>query len=400
MKLNNLMHKPDLPGMLLFQPAALRVMPNSVEVSDTLSVTGSGVGSGSNSIKTAMGEYFERRHFYREVLSRRRGFLKEFLTREEVSGFANAFAQTSSRKSSAKEIENHEFYVSEVVRGRDFSTCFIPTVCISLSSHGLECDSRLYPLRDTCGCSFHWNKDVAFLSAVKEYLERQFLLRFWLTKQCRTIISCDQVDAFLARKKSRHLYRVLAASGDVSVFDISDLMFPGACVLVVYGKDKSSRHVKYCAGMSYASTVSGAIEKALLELWQTYRFMDLFRSLDSDERDIDDSYLRYFFSCNSYDTYRDVVDVTVVDDRREIVPSSEFTLKGFLSVLSALKVFGYFYSAESMVNGECCAFCKYISPDLFLHMNNSKCINIENKYSSVFSKAIVPSRAAKMVPFP
>lgn len=107
-----------------------------------------------------------------------------------------------------------------------------------------------------------------------------------------------------------------------------------------------------------------------------------------------------FFSCNSYDTYRDVVDVTIVGDRRETVSCSEFTLKGFLSVLSALNIFGYFYSAESMVNGGCCVFCKYISPDLFLHMNNSKCINIENKYSSAFSKSIVPSRAAKMVPFP
>lgn len=63
MKLINAMHKPDLPGTLLFQPACILTLPNSVEVSDSLAVNGSGVGGGSNSIKTALGEYFERRRF-------------------------------------------------------------------------------------------------------------------------------------------------------------------------------------------------------------------------------------------------------------------------------------------------------------------------------------------------
>lgn len=78
MKIINSMQKPDLPGTLLLQPAGLLALPNAAEVSDVLSVNGSGVGGGSNSIKTALGEYFERRHFYREILSKKKGYLVSF----------------------------------------------------------------------------------------------------------------------------------------------------------------------------------------------------------------------------------------------------------------------------------------------------------------------------------
>ncbi|QIM56522.1 hypothetical protein [Pseudomonas veronii] len=78
------------------------------------------------------------------------------------------------------------------------------------------------------------------------------------------------------------------------MFDISDARFPGVCILVVYGQSKENHHVNYCAGMSYSATLSDALEKSILELWQTYRFMDLFKSVDSDEKRIEDYYLRYF----------------------------------------------------------------------------------------------------------
>lgn len=82
------------------------------------------------------------------------------------------------------------------------------------------------------------------------------------------------------------------------------------------------------------------------------------------------------------------------------VTSLEFTLPGLLSVLSALGVTGYFYSNYSAVNGMRCLFCRYLSPDLFLHMDSSGNINLMNAYSEGFSASILPSRLARMVPFP
>ncbi|MBM9484929.1 YcaO-like family protein [Pseudomonas sp. ICBG1301] len=400
MKLVNAMQKPDLPGTLLFQPACLFSLPHSVEVSDSLSVNGSGVGGGSHSIKAALGEYFERRHFYREVFSVKSGFLNESLTVTEVDSFIGALTQTASRPVSVEEIEKHQFSLTKVVRTSDFSVCFIPTMFISLSPYGLEKDNFLYPLRDTCGCSFHWRLDFAILGSVKEYLERQFLVRFWLTKQCRSLISPDQVRSLLAGRNVKYLYDALVNSGEVSVFDISDIRFPGVCVLVVYGQKKTSHHVKYCAGMSYAGEAAEALEKSLLELWQTYRFMDLFKAIEADEEKVEDAYLRYFLSCNNYKIYEEVTgDVAIVDDS-EKTPLSEFSLEVFLSVLKNIDISGYFYVKCSTVNGINCAFSKYVSPDLFLHMNNSKNINLNNKYSKGFESSILSLRLERMVPFP
>lgn len=397
MKLINEMHKPDLPGVLLFQPAGMLGLPSAVEISDFLSVNGSGVGGGSNSIKTAIGEHFERRHFYREVFSKKRGFLSETLSESEALGFAEAFVQTSNKKVSLADIGGYKFALSQVVRASDFSTCFIPTACISLSSYNLGDDSVLYPLRDTCGCSFHWCADIAFLGAIKEYLERQFLVRFWLTKTCRSRISSKQVVQLLVRRDVLHLYNALSMSGEITFLDISDTRFPGFCILVVYGQEKDGRHVKYCAGMAYSSDMSIALEKSLLELWQTFRFMNVFRATGSEESKLEDSYIRYFLSCNAYETYQDVVDVLECGGRRSL---QDFTVPDFLSVLKQLGISGYFYSKIEEVNGVVGVFVKFVSPDLFLHMNNSKNFNLINQYSRAFELSILGSRLAVMVPFP
>lgn len=397
MKLINGMHNPDLPGVILFQPACVLGLPSSVEISDFLSVNGSGVGGGSNSIKTATGEYFERRHFYREVVAKERGCLSKYLSESEARGFADAFTQTANKKTSLAEVDGHSFALSQVLRASDFSACFIPTACISLSSHSVGDDSWLYPLRDTCGCSFHWCPDIAFLGAIKEYLERQFLIRFWLTKTCRSQIPSKQVREMLVSREVKHLYDALSMSGDVTFLDISDARFPGCCVLVVYGQRKVERHVNYCAGMAYSSNTTIALEKSLLELWQTFRFMNLFKATDSDEAKLEDSYIRYFLSCNAYETYQDVVNVQECVGVRSL---QDFTLPEFLLALKKLDVSGYFYSKFEEVNGVAGVFVKFVSPDLFLHMNNSKNFNLINKYSKDFESSVLSARLGVMVPFP
>lgn len=399
MNLFNLMGKPGLPNILAFQPAGLLGFPSSVEVTDRWSNTGSGVGGGTNSIRTALGEYFERRHFYKEIVSKDCALLSEFLGEAEVKCFVKVFLQATSRKMSSECVEGHRFEMSKVVRVSDFSTCYIPAVFISLSWHGLEKDSPIYPLRDTCGCSFHWDPEVAFFGAIKEHMERQFLLRFWLTKKCNSLVCERQVKSLLENKKSLALYEALSGAGEVSVLDISDHAFPGVCILTVYGQRKEGHHVRYCAGMSFASGAGEAIEKSLFELWQTFRFVDLFVSLKSDERKIKDAYLRHFLKCNSYATYLEVTDV-LVSSVSNNVSEHRFDFLGLRSALSSEKITGYLYSNVSVVEGVRCVFCKYISPDLFMHMNNAQGINIENKYSEVFKDSIVQDRLRVMVPFP
>ncbi|MET3054928.1 hypothetical protein ABXV19_24355 [Pseudomonas alkylphenolica] len=98
--------------------------------------------------------------------------------------------------------------------------------------------------------------------------------------------------------KINSLLDYLCSAGHLHLFDISDHDLPGCCVIAIYGSNTPSRAVKYCAGMSYADNQKSAIEKSLLELWQTFRFMNLFYKSKTSLETISDDYLKHFLSCN------------------------------------------------------------------------------------------------------
>lgn len=399
MMLYNPSHHPALPGAMICQPACLLSFPSSVEVDDSWLNGGSGVGHGSSSIKSGLGEYFERRHFYMEVKSGAVGDINFSLSKSEADKFLYAFSQTNSNNLTSAQLSSHLFNLVQVYRTSDFSSCYVPTACVSLNYRGIESENVIYPLRDTCGCSFHWSFEKAAFGSIKESLERQFLTRFWLTKKCSGLISDLDVNTALEGRHSRALYNALNKSGELAVIDISDAGYPGVCLLTVYGQKNNKFHVQYCAGMSYAETLGDALEKSIHELWQTYRFIDLFRAIEGDERKIDDPYLRHFLSCNSYETFKEITTIEVVGGEE---PNSmvEFSLCGLLLKLEEKKIDGYLYVSTTTINDEVHHFCKFVSPDLFLHMNNSKSINIFNKYSSGFVDQIITNRRNTMVPFP
>ncbi|WP_244647571.1 MULTISPECIES: YcaO-like family protein [Pseudomonas] len=389
----------SLPTMLTCQPCGIKSIPTSAEVNDRWGNGGSGIGAGSKAIQSALGEYFERRHFYMEVMPDQQGPLGYSLTPEEKISFAVALSQTSEKAHQPEKIEEHTFNLSEVYRSDDFSSCHIPTACISLSSHKIESDNLLYPQRDTCGCSFHWDPTTAIFGSLKEKLERQFLAKFWLTKRCNKIISPTDTVNMLRKSNSCALYKHLLRAGESTIIDISDANFPGSCILTVYGNHKKGRHVNYCAGMAYAASVEEAIEKSINELWQTYRFIDVFTATDSAHSDIDDPYLKYFLNCNNYTTYR-TITTTLIQPPPQPSKSFEFNEQGLLAALDNQHIKGFIYLKPMTINNSTCYASKYISPDLFLHMNNSANINLRNKYSEKFLNEIYEDRKKFMVPFP
>jgi len=389
----------SLPGALICQPACLLSLPFSVEVEDPWLNGGSGIGSGSSSIKTALGEYFERRHFYMEVKSDVVGDINHSLTRLEAGKFIYAFSQTNEGNLTSAQLAKHSYNLTEVLRVSDFSCCHIPTACISLNYHKIESENAIYPLRDTCGCSFHYRFEDAVFGSIKEYLERQFLARFWLTKECVRLVLESDIKVLLSKSRVRMLYDALCKSGEITIIDIPDPDYPGSCLLAVYGQKDRKRHVRYCAGMSYAETQSAALEKSIHELWQTYRFIDLFRATESDVEEVEDSYLKYFLNCNTYGTYKEIVSVKSRGfDTSE--SSLDFSLSGLLATLKSQQIDGYLYINSLVMHGDSYFFCKFVSPDLFLHMNNSRGINFRNKYSENFSSQILSDRKKIMVPFP
>ena len=389
----------SLPTKIVLQPPCLLSMPKSVEINDHWNNGGSGIGCDSSATRAAFGEYFERRHFYMEIWPETSGTLDSVLPPKDVEKFTTAFVQTAIQKTTKKEIRSHTFNLTKVCRTSDFSSCYIPSACISLSAHNIESDSLIYPLRDTCGCCFHSDPTLAILGSLKEQLERQFLAKFWLTKKCNRIITNEEAINKLKKFSSFNLYHYLRLSGNLTIIDISDQHFPGKSVLTVYGNSDSERHVKYCAGMAYAATVEEAIDKSILELWQTYRFMDLHGANQRKNSDIEDPYLKHFLNCNSFQTYQTITEVEY-SNIMQSSPSSEFSIRGLLRSLHAFDITGYIYIKTTKIDNNNYYLTKYVSTDLFLHMNNSKNINIDNTYASSFRHEIYSDRKSSMVPFP
>lgn len=345
---------------------------------------------------SALGEYAERKHFYLDVTSNRTGRLDSSLSQQEVAEFVTAFAQTR-RSHSTGAIEDHIFSLTRVHRVTDFSPCDIPTTCILIGTSPTEDDNSIVPLRDTCGCATHNTMDKAVRGALIESVERQLLLKFWLTKQCNIAMTKNFVAQTLAVSPVRHLYDELNKSGEVRVLDISSGDFPGKCIFICYGSP-GVRDVNYCAGLSYSSNILIAAEKALVELWQTFRFMKSFAGNGRKASDLTDPYIRHFMGCNNYATYLEVTDCQATNS----IESNDalITAQNMIECLRKLQLNGYLYMKSIKHESAYAHFCKYISPNVFLHMNNSSSINMRNRYCDTFFESVIPARVAVMVPFP
>lgn len=388
---------PSLPEVLFYQPPCVKGFPSNVEVSDAWAKIGSGAGNEIHSLQAALGEYFERRHFYMEVFPELYSTLTEHLDKNETAKFVKAFKQTAGPEYSNADLQSHIYGLSKVTRLSDFSSSYIPTATISISYNNNN-DHLIYPSRDTCGCSFHWSAQEAIFGSLKESLERQFLTRFWLTKECADKLTSHEITALLSSGGSSSLYEALSASGDIIALDISDYRFPGKCIIMFYGSSTTEKNVHYCTGMSYAETLEIAIKKSLNELWQTYRFMDLHATLYDDNKNINDPYLRHFLNCNSYETFKEISNFRITNESQQRMDN--LNLQNIIKTFRQLNLEGYIYTKSICLFEKNYTFSKFISPSLFLHMDNSKNINIDNDYSKSFLTKISPSRKKIMVPFP
>ncbi|MNM50331.1 YcaO-like family protein [compost metagenome] len=198
--------------------------------------------------------------------------------------------------------------------------------------------------------------------------------------------------------KINSLLDYLCSAGHLHLFDISDHDLPGCCVIAIYGSNTPSRAVKYCAGMSYADNQKSAIEKSLLELWQTFRFMNLFYKSKTSLETISDDYLKHFLSCNhsaTLDLFESVIENPPLSKNQ-----APLTTPNILSILNTRGLHSYIYLDTVSVNGSDFHACKFVSPSMFMHMNNAENININNLYSDNFNENIIDSRKSTMVPFP
>ncbi len=359
----------------------------------------SAVGNANQAICGAVGEFMERRHFYNEVTPEKELTISEMMPEIAALSYIDVMQQTALNDFKGS-IQSHRFQSNSVFNLFSHEFCHIPSIFISMSNHGLEHDNGYLPNRDTTGCAAHICFEKSLDGSLKELVERQCLLRYWLTKHVKKEIVINSRPNCI-NDNARVLIDRLQRSGKLKLYDITIPDMPGYAVICLYGSSDSNSTIQYCTGLSYDHSAANALEKSLIELWQSFSFLHYSKVGGYDIDDIDDSYHKHFWLSNKYETFSIMTDV---------INSSSITLDHFIGqptssrldleyYLKTITNNLFVYARKEALQSSNIYFTRVLSPDLFIHMDCSSPINFNNKLSCSFPK-MYEERKSNMVPFP
>lgn len=383
------------PATMVMSPKLNRNMPTFSQVWDYERITPtSAAGETMKSIQGAIGEYFERRHFFNEIVADGEKTLYDMMSPHAADAFTRAFVQTSSLAEDV--VRTHQFKTTRAFNLFSLEKQEIPAVIIALDNITAASDLAIYPDRDTCGCSFHGNLNDAMDGALCEFMERQSLLLYWLQGQANTEISEEIITGI---NYIDEIMSALRSEGEIRIFDITLPGAPGHAVLTLYGTTNEDSQIKYSTGLSYANSMDKALCKSVTELWQSYICMHNFLIGGYTDEDIIDDYQRHFLSCNKYESFTDLCENTMFR-QSDVVLSLENSPSDndLLNYLEKISDNIFVYYARERVSENLFWYTKVVSPDFFLHMNGSGAININNKLYRAGNG--IKHREFKMVPFP
>jgi ribosomal protein S12 methylthiotransferase accessory factor YcaO len=379
------------PALVMQEATISTRLPKVTWAMNSLGNSSSGAGLHEDSLLRCMGEYFERRHFYFEVTPDGKDNLFSMMQKSDAENFLLCLEQ-SSNLDVKNEIKSHNFNKSNVFKWPSFEPSSIPTVFVSLSDELLESDATYLPSRDTSGCSVHFEFDIAIAGAIREVIERQYLLKYWLTTSGGINISANIKNCLSS--EAEFLKKILLKNGSLNFLEISCGETPGAIVLAVYKGPESSK-VRYCVGLSYEESIVRAADKALKELWQSFNFLENFAESEYSVELIKDKYHTYFLTCNT----TKVADLMNTEVRAP--DTLDIRKKEDLNEHVAAKFGEFFIYARQMKIVNKTLWCiRAINPNVFVHIDNTKHFNLKNSFSHSFFEQVQAVRLACMVPFP
>lgn len=360
----------------------------------------SGSGLAADSLVRTLGEYFERRHFYHEVRGQVRGTIEA--CREDDSGdslgdhLLKALVQTC-QPHAVGSLRQHAFHLSQVIRLPEWRPVWAPTLLFSVGGPGLEDDTAYLPNRDTTGCAAHFDLGLAMQGAMREFVERQYLLRYWLVGAGGR----DITSAALARlcPLGTLLAQHLARRGELRFIDLSLGEVEAAIVLAVY-RGHLDAPVRYCVGLSCDSGIGSAADRALRELWQSHVFLTNMAEPGAEAL-VHDRYHRYFIACNTVDTAGELL-AGAVPANAGAPGAGACARSDEAFAASVYRRFGPLlaYVAQTTVLHRRIWCVRVLTPRAFLHLDNAAHFNLDCAFSRDFAALIRPDRLARMVPFP
>lgn len=381
----------SMPWRAVLDANLSTTLPRFTWATNRLGTSTSGSGLADDSLRRALGEYFERRHFYHEVRGDATGPLATVQDDSLRQAIIKAFHQTATA-AARERIGTHCFTLSTVVKLPTFEPTNVPSILFSITGNLLAGDDDFFVCRDTTGCAAHFELPRAVEGALREFAERQYLLRYWLTAQGAADVS-SAVAGRLSPTAS-NLVEKLRRSGEIHFLDISHGELAGSIILAVYRGSRDIQ-VRYCVGLSCDVSPASAADRAVKELWQSYLFLRNMANKADAKALVHDRYHTYFLECNTIATADAMLSGIAPASAAESGRPSGLTKSihaRFQHLLCYLK------QTDVLSRRLWCV--RVVSPEAFLHMDNSRQFNRDCAFSDAFRTNILPSRQHVMVPFP
>ncbi len=380
------------PGQVVLDANLSTRLPRYAWANNRAGASGSGSGQAEDSLIRTLGEYFERRHFYEEVRAQARGVLARCADAASGDRWSRCLAQTC-REDARERLASHEFGLSRVLRLPDHELVWAPAVLLSVGGPGMEDDAAFAPKRDTTGCAAHFDLTRAVLGATREWVERQYLLRYWLLGaggQDVTSLACASLPPV-----GGALATSLTRLGELRFIELGGHQVHAAIVLVVY-RGIADPRVRYCVGLSCANSVAEAADRAIRELWQSYVFLCNMSEPGASAR-VHDRYHQYFLACNTQETAHDMLAGV---DRAGSPSPDVFTDEEFRRAVHRHLGPLWAYIAQTPVFRRRIWCVRVLSPGAFIHLDNTSHFNLDCAFSADFLGHVRNDRRSRMVPFP
>lgn len=370
---------PTLPPCI-FEPAVY-------SADDANALNGHGFGFGADVAIKAMGEYFERYAAFRAITPQGRGKISDMrLTGDEERTLTQALQQTCYDEV-RDELQSAEFQLVEVHRLSGAGKVNFPAVLFSLHSFDNYIDARFVPVRDSSGSAIHREKNVAFRSALLEFVERQCTTAMWVSRRCNAV---EVPLAKLQDVKARTIYHQMATLGRLRLLDISFL--GGASVkFCEYHSENSDEVVNFSCGCAANFEEKTATMKSFTEAWQTSILLPQMAFFGANE--YGSTSLKDNFKAANYPEFDLGVGVKPINIGKE---NSETGVNYLVDSILSVSENVYVYFRELNIPGTKLHFCRIVSPDFFIHMSPDKHNNNNNCWIDRFCE----KSDRRLVPMP
>lgn len=345
-----------------------------------------------------LGELIERQHFFSGITPDSYGKITENCSENFCHSFLELIKQTCPTAS--QNFNNHNFELTPCVNLMTEQEESIPTLLISL---GHSKDDFWVPDRDTSGCASHSDPEKTFEAALMEFLERQNLTASWILDQCRYTIKLD--DQAQLAPAIQQLLKYFTTYGSLYIVNTS-LLFSCYSIIVIFIAYSDKEHVKFSLGSACSLDPQQALQKAILEMCQSFTLMS-----EAHSRVDPLAYEKYkknyqkltrnFCDANTIEIIKDFPYLS--NSRIPNVPIDTYinlpiaTVETILQEMSAISKNVFYYSTALSLLDQCCFLGRIISPDFFITMDNhTPSFNLKNRFSE---KLKIKVNKNKSLPF-